>query len=217
MNVQHIPARLTVLGFNLSLLIFVTASLITVANAGKPDVEFAWHYLESVVAIGLGFLYSLFGIVVFLRAQTSNNSSSWFTSGQLLLYFGLSQFLASGMNNLLFVITRALSDHPAGEAYVITWTLVLVAQSLWLWLLVGAPLVDLQQHARTAESAGERANSQRGAPGGAKVLWLVYAVLITITFLVDGSTYYLRREHHGIWEFLGRVIAQIGQPFLWLK
>lgn len=209
MNTQHIQARLTVLGFNLSLLIFVTASLISIANSEKSLAEAPWVYLESLTAISLGFLFSLFGIVAFLRAQSSS-SAGWFTTGQLLLYFGLSQFLASGMNNLLFTITHdALREHAGGAENVIKYILVMMAESLWLGLLFAGPMVELREHAKAQEL--------RTQPQKATLQRFVYWLLLTTTFLVDGCTYYVRGDHRGLLWLVWMVVAQVGQPFLWLS
>lgn len=200
MDLQHTQTRLAVLGFNLTLLTFVTGTL---ANLAVHEPNGLWVYLESFAPIGLGFLFSLFGIAAFLRAQ-SNNHLGWFLAGQLLLYFAVSQFLASGMNNVIFAIEGGLKGHDGAVASLILFILVALGELLWLWLLFGAPILDIVKRRRDPAASKD------------SYAWLIYALLLTSAFLVDGSAYYLRRGHHGLFEFVWMVVAQFGQPFLWL-
>lgn len=202
METQHTQTRLAVLGFNLALLTFVTSIL---ANLASREPDGLWVYLESFVAIGLGFLFSLFGILAFLQAQSKSHLGS-FTAGQLLLYFALSQFLASGMNYLIFAIEGGLKNHDGIPADLILLILVSFAEVLWLWFLFGAPILDLVERRKQPD--------QNVLPKWPR--WLIYGLLLTSTVLLDGSAYYLRRERHGLGEFVWTIVAQVCQPFLWL-
>jgi uncharacterized membrane protein len=101
--------RLTIAGFVLALMVFVSSVLLAFIaltaqaqdQAGKAAYIAAapWAYLNTVIPVFLGFLFSIASIISLLKSQATDKQ--WlFNLGEILLYLLLSQFLSSGFNKI---------------------------------------------------------------------------------------------------------------------
>ena len=143
----------------------------------------------------------------FLRSQHFA-SQTWFTVGQLLLYLALSQFLAGGMSNFISGIAWGFEmhwgTHNAASRFLI-WSLVLLSEALWLYLLLVAPLAYLHGSTEIVALDAKQRTLLRG------VFWSLLAAVL----LLDAMPYYIRAGGTGTFELLWQILRQLGQPLLW--
>jgi hypothetical protein len=204
-----VQSRLSVLASVLSLLIFVTVAVLALARIPGNERDMSWIYLSSLVPICVGFLLALFGMGCFLRSQHFI-SQTWFTVGQLMLYLALSQFLASGMSNFISAMAGGFELHwgmHSTASRFLIWSLVILSEVLWLYLLLVAPLAYLHGSTQIVVLAAKQRI----------ILRSVFWSLLVAVLLLDAMPYYIRAGGTGTWELLWQVVCQLGQPFLWAR
>src|SRR5574341_240583 len=142
-----VQSRLTVLGFVLALLMFVTTALLALFSLEqKPPEKLVFEYLNTVVPIALAFPITLAAMLCLITSQVddadTNRQMWWFSAGQILLYLALSQFLSSGMRNIVGGLANGLREaRPSGTAtQIVVGVPVVLSMIVWLWLLFLAPI-----------------------------------------------------------------------------
>jgi hypothetical protein len=203
--------RLTIAGFILALLVFVSSALLAFIaltaqaqiQAGKAEsiASAPWIYLNTVIPVLLGFLFSIASIVSLLQSQATGKP--WlYNFGEILLYLSLSQFLSSGLNNIVNILANAIHNQATTSRPIASFMLSVLVRGLplllWWLLLFGAPL-----------------NIIHRIPDKRKVS-IGYIVALTIIFLTSALSYSIKEDANaGFFTFIKWCIYQPFQPYFW--
>jgi hypothetical protein len=203
--------RLTIAGFILALLVFVSSILLAFIalttqahdQAGKAASigSAPWGYLNTVIPVFLGFLFTIASIVSLLQSQATDKQ--WlYNLGEILLYLSLSQFLSSGFNNIVNVLVNAIHSQADKSRPITSLTLLVLVRGLplllWWLLLFLAPLNIIYR-----------------IPDKRKVS-IGYTLALTIIFLTSALSYSIKEgANAGFFTFIKWCIYQIAQPYFW--
>ena len=124
-----------------------------------------------------------------------------FDVGDLLLYLALSQFLSSGLNNMVHGLRITLASHLAAKPIANSVLSIIIRGLpllLWWFLVFGAPLKKIF-------TLTPRRN-----------LLIAYAIGVFIIFFSSSLSFYLRDTNNaGFGTLVKWSLAQFAQPLFW--
>jgi hypothetical protein len=208
--------RITVLGFNLAVLLFLTGSLFAIGR--HLEVRAMWIFLPSYAQISIGISLTFASLMLILISQRFDSPHSvgplWFSSGELLMYLALAQTLGAASQLFVggFVFTfQELPAELVGSAAAaeisrtgqhLTGWIHAFAAVVWFGVTYFAPGVFLFRL-----SLARRRKLVLGAG---------YVVVLSVVFWISSSAYHLHARARG--ENASRIVKfveQVWQPRLW--
>lgn len=198
--------RVTLLGFNLSVIAFLTGTMLTI-----HEEQAFTHQLSVMTALYLSFALSFLSAVCLLASQEldrEGHSRPWlFSVGDVLMYVALAQSLAAMMRTSLGAMDRATEevqlDHGlpwVGETVVVATSVLALAA--WAALMYVGPLLSI-----------------RRSPVPPSSRWRLTAIyvgmlLLTIVLAVDAHVVQdvVLEEPEPLWQIF---LWQLVQPLVW--
>lgn len=206
-----IQSRVTAVGFALALFTFTIGFVMSEAAATHHLDRLGWIYSRTLISQGMGMLLALIALPSLLFAQRVDDSPAntnlqllAFSVGEVLLYLSLSQFVYSGVENLLSNLADQALPKAGDRGFTASvFFMVLTFFSLVSWwvLILLAPLACIRHAPFPAE---QRAPLRRR-------LVAFYLLALAGIFLASASAYRLRNPE---WSFCAAFFAQIAQPVL---
>jgi hypothetical protein len=198
--------RLTLLGFNLSVIAFLTGTMLTIHEQRAFTQQ-----LSVMTALYLSCSLSFLSAVCLLASQELDReglSRPWlFSVGDVIMYIALSQSLAAMMRTSLRAVDRATEAVQlergaawVGETVVVaTSALALVA---WASLVYVGPLMSIM---RSPVRHGSRWR-----------LALIYGALVLLTMVLAADAHVVQdvvlEEPEPLWRIF---LWQLVQPLVW--
>lgn len=210
METGLVQNRLTIAGFTLALLVFVSSVLLSFLGlvaqtkdaSQRADflISTSWSYLNTVLPVFLGFIFAISSIVFLLQSQAT--VKTWmFDLGDVLLYLALSQFFSSGLNKIVNVLMIGLHSHSSLKPWASYSLMGIIKGSvliMWVVLVFGAPLNRIL-----------RVSPKRNVVIG-------YTAAVLVIFISSALSYFLRgADEAGFGTFLKWFVLQFVQPLFW--
>lgn len=209
--------RVTILGFNLTLVFFLVGSLIEIGRVHQ--IRATWVFLPAFAQVATGFSLTVAAMLMILvsqRLDAIGSSRSWaFVGGESLMCLALAQTLSAGLQ--LFVTSFALTfrvlpaELAATQAPIVeileigdrlTWWIHSTAAIVWFAVVYVAPGAFL---------------GRLPVPGRRKLsLAAAYLAVLMVVFWISSIPYHAHaraRGHSGIRA--GYFVQQFWQPALW--
>lgn len=198
--------RVTLLGFNLSIIAFLTGTMLTIHEWQAFTAQ-----LSVMTALYLSFALSFLSATCLLASQEldrNGHSRPWlFSVGDVLMYVALSQSLAAMMRTSLRAMDRATEavqiEHGRpliGETVVVTTSVLALAA--WGALIYVGPVLSIR---RSPVPSGSRWR-----------LAAIYALLLLITMVLATDAHVVQdvvlSEPEPLWRIL---LWQLVQPLVW--
>ena len=198
--------RVTLLGFNLTVIAFLTALVLE----ARGEQAFT-HHLPTMASLFLSFALSFLSAIGLLASQELDKDGMsrplLFSIGDVLMYVVLSQSLAAMMRSTLRAVDATI-DHV--ESYyasqsagsVVLFVLALVGTAAWMLTIYVGPAVAL-----------------RRSPTEGRSQWIVvgvYALALFATFAVATDAHLVQdavlNDPEPVWQIF---LRQFIQPLTW--
>ncbi len=147
--VNVMRARLTVVGFNLTIIAFQLSALPQLPGAVQlPNLDLPLH-LEAVTALLMGLGLSVIALTCFIVSSAFDHEGScdhWtLLAGDLFMYLGLAQSVAAFFGPLSQIFDQVTLNITAQEAELMTVrsAIVITGGFAWLFAVYVGPAVSL--------------------------------------------------------------------------